>query len=95
MCKHFIANLNNVWSVEQNQGHWFYISVSKGGEKMGREKESYRDNLELLIQAFPDKNIVCCADIVRWSGRNKRLVKKLYFTDKQYITVAELERKMI
>jgi hypothetical protein len=61
---------------------------------MSREKEAYRDNLELLLESFPNKKILCCSDIAKWAGRDIKTIKKLYFQEKQYITVAELARRM-
>lgn len=45
---------------------------------MSREKECYRDNLERLEEAFPDKEILCISDVVRYTGKNYRTVKKRF-----------------
>ena len=61
---------------------------------MPREKESYRDNLELLLEAFPDKKLLSVMDVARWAGRDRRFIKAEYFKDKKMMTVAELARKL-
>ncbi|MPM94591.1 hypothetical protein SDC9_141737 [bioreactor metagenome] len=62
---------------------------------MSREKEFYRDNLELLLKAFPQKNVLNIADVAKWAGCDRRTAEKRYFpTEKKLITVAELARRI-
>lgn len=61
---------------------------------MPREKEAYRDNLALLMEAFPDKKLLCVMDVAKWAGRDRRLIKKLYFKDKAFLSIAELARRI-
>lgn len=54
---------------------------------MAREKECYRDNLALLNEAFPDKNILTLGEVAEWTGLDRRTVTRLYgnrFTGKKY-----------
>jgi len=59
-----------------------------------REKESYRDNLEMLSEAFPDKKLLYPADVAKWSGRDKRTIRKHYFGDKPMLTLPQLASKL-
>lgn len=61
---------------------------------MPREKEGYRDNLELLIAFFPDKRLLTVQDISRWSGLTVETIKKHYFGERKYMSIAEVARKI-
>ncbi len=61
---------------------------------MQKEKDSYRDNLDLLREAFPDKNLLSAVDVAKWAGRDRRVVSKYYFSGKRFISIAELARKI-
>ena len=61
---------------------------------MPREKESYRDNLELLLEAFPNQKLLSPTDVSRWAGKDRRSMKKLYFGSKPLISIAELARRI-
>ena len=61
---------------------------------MPREKEDYRNNLELLLEAFPDRKLLSISDVAKWAGRDRRVIKKLYFKDKPFVTVAELASRL-
>lgn len=61
---------------------------------MPREKEGYRDHLEMLADAFPDKKLLNAAEVARWAGRDVRMIRRLYFGDKVLLTHAELARKL-
>ena len=43
---------------------------------MSREKAAYRDNLELIMEMFPNKGVLTINDVVRYTGKNYRTVKK-------------------
>lgn len=58
---------------------------------MPREKESYRDNLERIIEVFPGKEILSVAEVVTFTGLNRGTVKKMFpFNEHNYISVATL-----
>ena len=60
---------------------------------MSREKEAYRDNLELIMDMFPGKRVLTINDVVRYTGKNYRTVKKLFpFIDGLGISVATFAR---
>lgn len=62
---------------------------------MPREKESYRDNLELILEAFPDTKLLTAQDVAKWAGRDRHLIRKLYFNPgEKYITPAMLARRI-
>ena len=59
------------------------------------EKPAYRDNLERLDAAFPDKENLTIADVARWLGKGPRLVKKVYDIQPHIgISKATLARKL-
>ena len=59
---------------------------------MPREKEAYRDNLELLDRMFPDKNILTVSDVAKFSGCCYRVAKKIYPFKDNRISKATLAR---
>ena len=61
---------------------------------MAREKESFRDNLERINNAYPDKEILSKSDVVRYTGLNWRTVEKLYTFKKNYISKVKLASEM-
>lgn len=61
---------------------------------MSIEPESYRDNLEMLLEAFPDKKLLAVCEVAKWSGKDRRFIKANYFGDKKVLSLAELARKI-
>ena len=62
---------------------------------MPREKESYRDNLELLLEAFPDKMMINKTEVQHYTGLDKETVNKLFtFNQCNKISLATLARQM-
>ena len=61
---------------------------------MAREKESYRDNLERIAERFPGKEMLTVADVVEYTGLNRKTVKKLFEFRENYISIAKLARGM-
>ncbi len=61
---------------------------------MPRERAEYRDNLEALLAFFGDRRVVTVADVVRYTGRDRRTVKKLYDIQRDGITLPTLARRM-
>jgi len=62
---------------------------------MPREKESYRDNLARLEDAFPSKQLLSPKEVARWAGRDVRTIRKFYFAkDQAYITIPQLASKI-
>lgn len=62
---------------------------------MAREKEAYRDNLERIKEAFPDKEILSLKETAEFTGLNWRTVKKMFsFNQFNKISVATLAREM-
>ena len=60
---------------------------------MSRENEAYRDNLELIMEMFPDKKVLTIKDVVRSTGRDYRTVRKHFpFIEGMGISVATLAR---
>lgn len=58
---------------------------------MPREKELFRDNLERLDKAFPDKEILNYADVLKYTGfKDYRAVKKRFNMTKQGISKVKL-----
>lgn len=61
---------------------------------MSREKESYKDNLERIKQAFPDREVLTIAEVARWMKRDPRTVKRELPFTALGISVATLARQL-
>ena len=62
---------------------------------MPREKPSYRDNLERLDEAFPDKELLTITDVSNFIGICRRVTKEMFsFNTYNYISKATLAREM-
>lgn len=61
---------------------------------MPREKEAYRDNLERLNEAFPDKELLRIKDVAEFCGIcTKHAAARFPFKDR-YISKAVLARAL-
>ena len=54
---------------------------------MPREKESYRDNVERIMAAFPNKEVIKPTELANWLGLDVRTVYK-YFPIKKGIGIS-------
>lgn len=61
---------------------------------MSNETESYRNNLKMLCQAFPNKKLLSSTDVAKWAGLDRRTVNKHYFAGKKLISLPELAGKI-
>lgn len=62
---------------------------------MLKEAKYYRENLERIQEAFPDKEILSLTDISRWWGVSTEIVsRQLCLYRGGYITKPTLARKM-
>ncbi|WP_312645353.1 hypothetical protein [Hydrogenoanaerobacterium sp.] len=61
---------------------------------MPREKESYRDNLELILASFPGKSMLNKKEVATFCGLDYATVNKLFEFTHNYISVAKLARQM-
>lgn len=43
---------------------------------MAREKEAYRDNLERICAAFPNREVLTVAEVARYLGKDRRTLQK-------------------
>ena len=60
---------------------------------MPREKEAYRDNLEMLMQVFPGRLKVKATELSRYFGQDVRTIKRHYpISDDGTISLATLAR---
>ena len=58
------------------------------------EKDCYRDNLERIVAAFPNKELLRVFEVAKFLGLERHTVSK-YFTFKNgYISVSTLAREM-
>lgn len=66
---------------------------------MARELEGYRDQLESVIAAFPDKKCLNVIEVARYTGISRKVVaKKFPFVGKnlgRYITRTSLARTLV
>ncbi len=66
---------------------------------MPREKDGYRDQLENIIAAFPDRECLSPKDVSAYCGRNYRTVLKMFpwvGSEKlMYITRTSLARALV
>ena len=61
---------------------------------MPMEHPAYRDNLERIFNAFPEKEMLNVSDVKRFTGLDRENVKKLFHFKNGYISVASLARQM-
>lgn len=60
---------------------------------MPREKEAYRDNLEMLMKVFPDRLTIKATELSKYLDQNVRTIKKNYpFREDGTISLATLAR---
>ena len=63
---------------------------------MAREKEGYRDTIELLNARFPEKDMLNIAEVMEFTGMSRNTVKKniRFNTTMGKITKADLARQV-
>lgn len=61
---------------------------------MPREKETYRDNLERIIERYPGKEMLNVGEVVAYTGLNRSTVKKLFQFNHNYISIVNLARQL-
>lgn len=62
---------------------------------MGRERESFRDNLELLQKLYPDKLMFSIQETMEATGLTYKVVKKNFkFNENKRISICDLARQM-
>lgn len=61
---------------------------------MAREKECYRDNLELLLEYFGEKRFYRPHEVAKYLGINVETVKKRFDFKEGYIAIANLARAL-
>ena len=61
---------------------------------MARELVAYRDNLERVIEAFPNKEMLNITEVRNFFKMDVRTVKKLIPFRNEYISIATLARYM-
>ena len=61
---------------------------------MSREREGFRDNMERLNEFFVDRDLLSIADVTRFTGRGRDVVKKLFTFKSGYISKVELARAL-
>lgn len=59
---------------------------------MPLEKPSYRDNLERIILAFPNRELLTKKDVASFCGVNVKTVCKLFPFKNNFISIATLAR---
>lgn len=61
---------------------------------MPREKELFRDNLQILNERFPDKFLLTSTEVVEFTGLERHTIKKKFKFDGRYITKTQLARDL-
>lgn len=62
---------------------------------MPREREAYRDNIEIIREKFPDKAMFRPGEVCEVVGfKSIKTVKKLFTFQNGYISIADLARQM-
>ena len=61
---------------------------------MSREYPDFRTNLELLLEAFPQKKVLFIHEVMEYTGRSRDFVKGHYFENSKSISLPSLARKM-
>lgn len=61
---------------------------------MPLEKPAYRDNLERIIDRFPDRELLNKKDVIAFTGRSYEYVTKRFPFKNNTISIATLAREM-
>lgn len=63
---------------------------------MAREKELFRDNLQVLNEHFPNKFLLTACEVAEFTGLERHTVKKKFTfkENERYITKTELARQL-
>ena len=61
---------------------------------MPKEKELFRDNLQILNEVFPDKFLLTSTDVEKFTGLERHTIKKKFNFDGRYITKTQLARDL-
>ena len=62
---------------------------------MGREKDCFRDNIELMNRRFPNKDMLNIKDVMTFTGKNRDTVKKhIRFNTMGLVSKADLSRQI-
>lgn len=61
---------------------------------MPREKETYRDNLEMLLRSFPDKKLLNKQQVADYLGIDRRTATKRFTFKDNLISIATLAREL-
>lgn len=61
---------------------------------MSREREGFRDNMERLNEFFTDRDLLSVADVSRFTGRSRDVVKRLFTFKSGYISKVEVARTL-
>ena len=61
---------------------------------MSREKELYRDNLERLDAAFPNKEMLTQIEVANYCGMARHTVTKHFHFTERYISKTVLAREL-
>ena len=61
---------------------------------MPKEKELFRDNLQILNERFPDKFLLTSTDVVEFTGLERHTIKKKFKFDGRYITKTQFARDL-
>lgn len=61
---------------------------------MAREKEAYRDNLERINEAYPDRELLSVTDVSKFVGRCRDWCKRNYPFKSNFISKATLAREL-
>lgn len=63
---------------------------------MSREKEGYRDNLALLNERFPGKDVLTRSDVAAFMGVpvRSRLLNRITFNSMRLVTKSDLARQL-
>lgn len=72
---------------------------TEGGLSVPREKDGFRDQLESIIKAFPDRECLTVSDVARYTGFTRNtVVKKFPFVelgDSKSITRTMLAKSLV
>lgn len=62
---------------------------------MGREKDGFRDNWELLDKRFPGKDMLNIKDVMEFTGQSRNtVIKKIRFSPLKLISKTDLARQI-
>ena len=83
-------------NVEENQtlSVNYIAKLLRKENTMPKDREGFRDQMARLNEVFPDRELLSVADVVRFTGRDRRTVVKFFNFRNNFISKVEVARTL-